>query len=79
MRMQPSAASQHAALFGSSSAVQRQNEGERPSLKAILCRLTCDDALLVPLAGTRTGNLLFRRCLTLDAVPECEVAGRQRA
>jgi len=28
---------------------------------------------------TRTCNLLFRRCLGLDAVPEREVAGRQRA
>ena len=24
-------------------------------------------------------NLLFRRCLSLDAVPECEVPGRRRA
>jgi hypothetical protein len=27
---------------------------------------------------TRTGSLLFRRCLGLDAVPERELAGRQR-
>ena len=27
---------------------------------------------------TRTGSLLFRRCLGLDAVPEREVPGRQR-
>ena len=27
---------------------------------------------------TRTGSLLFRRCLSLDAVPEREDAGRQR-
>jgi hypothetical protein len=36
MRMQPPVASQREALFGSSSAVQRQNEGERPSPEALL-------------------------------------------
>src|SRR5215204_1516027 len=39
---------------------------------------TSDLRSLAPLAGLRTCNLLFRKCLDLDAVPERERPGRQR-